>query len=110
MTFDEAVSFANETGWRIYQLCQNFQSEGFAWNHWECTLRATEGPPRRQISRGKGHSPEDAITDALANAPEFEAGVTVYSGISPPPTETKALDIFALIGASRPQQAIGRRR
>lgn len=97
MTFPEATTFANESGWYIQYLGQNLRSEGFSWDHWECTIRAIEGPPRRQISRGKGHTPEDAIIDALTVAPELERETTIYRIANLRESDMSA-DLLALIG------------
>jgi hypothetical protein len=105
-TFDEAIAYANELGWYIYQLCQGNGHE----TGWTCCLRQDSGGYRRQISRGNGCDPVDAIMAAISEAPELEAEVKTYSGIATPPTEEKALDIFALIGASKPNLRITRTR
>jgi hypothetical protein len=99
-SFPEAVAFANEIGWYIHQLWQDGES-------WSCTLREY-GDGRRNICRGTGAEAAEAIYAALANAPEVEVEVKVFSGISPPSTEPKALDIFALLGTKQP--TVTRRR
>lgn len=72
MTFDEATTFANETGWYIYHLGQLLQSEGFDADSWECCLRESEGRYRRSIARGKGDSAAEAVFNALSSIPEEE--------------------------------------
>ena len=69
-TFDEATTFANETGWYIHQLWQEVDG-------WGCVVREAEGGDRRNIARGKGSSAAGAIYDALSNASEVEAEVNV---------------------------------
>jgi len=91
MTFPEATTFANESGWVIYSLNQATCDQD---PPWRCCLRAAEGGYRRQISHGKGESPEEAIFDALSAAPELEAEVSVTIE----PTFRSVPNLLALIG------------
>lgn len=101
-TFPEAVSEANDLGWYIYQLCQE---ETF----WQCTLRASSGPPRRQISNGRGDSPEEAIFDALSKAPEVEPDTDIYKGPMVV-READVPDLLAILAIPRPNLQPTRRR
>lgn len=79
-TFAEAVAYANETGWIIYQLNQACDPTD---HPWRCTLRESEGSARRRICNGKGASPEGAIFDALAEAPELEPEASTVDNLRP---------------------------
>ena len=76
MTFPDAISEAFDQGWYIYSLGFEPASEGFH-DEWHCTLRALSGPPRREISRGKGLDPIEALCAALASTPEPEDEITI---------------------------------
>lgn len=92
MTFEEAVSEAWEQGWYVYSLCYEPTSEGFPRKQWRCTLRALEGPPRRQISYGVHDEACLAVCDALAATPDIELEVIAHAA----PAEPK-LDLVALM-------------
>lgn len=102
MTFDEAVSFANETGWYIHQLWQDD-----ILTFWGCTLREVNGGYRRQISNGNGSSPEEAIFNAISNGSEIESAVNAASALG---IVNDRPNILALIGAAKPQPSVTRRR
>lgn len=77
MTFDDAIVEAFDQGWYVHSLGFEPKAEGFPADRWYCTLRATSGPSRREISRGYGATPCEAVCNALIAAPEPEPEIVI---------------------------------